>query len=130
MSNLSRKFVAILMLLWLPLSSGSALAASLVMQTQQGSCHQAAMQLDMSAHQHYEAEPGRAVSLDHSVSHERADSSCNACGVCHLACSGYLAVPDIAAPTAPQAVAAMTPYLVSFHSIISTPLLPPPLVSA
>ncbi|HCI14084.1 MAG: hypothetical protein A2063_06350 [Gallionellales bacterium GWA2_60_142] len=124
MSNLSRKFVAVLMLLWLPLSGGSALAASLAMQAQQGSCHQAAMQLDDMSMHHHDAMP------DHSAPHDQSNTSCNDCGVCHLACSGYLAVPGLAAMDMPQAVAATTPYTVSFHSITSTPLVPPPLVRA
>lgn len=128
MSKLTRKFVAVLMLLWLPLSGGSALAASLAMQVQQGSCHQAAMQHeDMSMH-HHDAAMDQAAMHDHSAPQDQADSSCNACGVCHLACSGYLAVPGFAAPDMPQVVAATTPFIVSFHSITSTPLVPPPLV--
>ncbi|HZW24179.1 MAG TPA: DUF2946 family protein [Gallionella sp.] len=128
MSNLSRKFVAVLMLLWLPLSGGSALAASLAMQAQQGSCHQAAMQHDedMSMH-HHDAMPAMP---DHSVSHDQSNTSCNDCGICHLACSGYLAVPGLAAMDMPQAVATTTPYTVSFHSVTSVPLVPPPLVRA
>ncbi|MDP2144003.1 MAG: DUF2946 domain-containing protein [Gallionella sp.] len=124
MSNLSRKFVAVLMLLWLPLSGGSALAASMAMQAQQGSCHQTVVQPDDMSMHHHDAAPEQLAPDEHAA------SSCDSCGICHLACSGYLAVPDIAAPTAPQAAAAMTPYLVSFHSVVSTPLLPPPLVSA
>jgi len=131
MSNLSRKFVAVLMLLWLPLSGGSALAATLAMQAQQGSCHQAAMQHDedMSMH-HHDAAMDQAASHDQPATQDQTDSSCNACGVCHLACSGYLAVPGLAAPDMQQAVVVSTPYTVSFHSVTSTPLVPPPLVRA
>jgi len=116
------------MLLWLPIFSGSALAASLAMQVQQDSCHQAAMQLDdMSMHQHHDAVPDMS---DQSASLDQSDTTCNDCGVCHLACSGYLAVPGLVAPDMPQPVAATTPYTVSFHSVTSTPLVPPPLVRA
>lgn len=128
MSNLSRKFVAVLMLLWLPLSGGSALAASLAMQTQQGGCHQAAMQHEDM--RHHDAATDHAAMHEHSAPQDQADTSCNACGVCHLACSGYLAMPGLVAPEMSQAVAATTPYTVSFHSITSTPLVPPPLVRA
>jgi hypothetical protein len=132
MSNLTRKFVAVLMLLWLPLSGGSALAATLAMQAQQGSCHQAAVQPenmlmdDMGMHH----DAAMDASHDHSAMQDQSDSSCNACGVCHLACSGYLAVPGLAAPETLQALAAATPYAVSFRSITSTPLVPPPLARA
>ncbi|MFZ3019897.1 MAG: DUF2946 domain-containing protein [Gallionella sp.] len=132
MSHLSRKFVAILMLLWLPLFSGSALAASVSMQAQRGACHEASMQemhhADAGEHQHHDTEV--PVAQDQTASTDQSDTSCNSCGVCHLACSGYLAVPGLVAPDMPQAVAATTPYTVSFHSVTSTPLVPPPLVRA
>lgn len=127
MSKLTRQFVAVLMLLWLPLSGAGALAATISMQAQQGSCHQAAMQLDDMDMHHHDAMPDVS---DHSASHDESNTSCNDCGVCHLACSGYLAVPGLAAMDMPQAVAATTPYTVSFHSVTSIPLLPPPLVRA
>ena len=76
MSCISRKFVAVLMLLWLPLFSGSALAASLAMQAQQGDCHQTAMQHgeDMSMH-HHDAAMDQAATHDHSAAQDQTDSS-------------------------------------------------------
>lgn len=127
MSKLSRKLVAVLMLLWLPLSSGSALAASISMQLQHGTCTEsAAMQAmaheDMAAHhQHHEQAPATT---------DTQDSACNDCGVCHLACTGYLAMPGVEMVAAQTPALESTPYLVSFHSHNSAPLLPPPLVRA
>lgn len=127
MSKLSRKLVAVLMLLWLPLSSGSALAASISMQLQHGTCTEsAAMQAmaheDMAAHhQHHEQAPATT---------DTQDSACNDCGVCHLACTGYLAMPGVEMVAAQAPALESTPYLVSFHSHNSAPLLPPPLVRA
>jgi hypothetical protein len=123
---LSRKFVAVLMLLWLPLSSGSALAASISMQLQHGGCAESsemhAMSHDGMAahHQHHEQAPAA----------NEQDSSCNSCGVCHLACTGFLAVPAVEMAVAQTAALESTPYLVSFHSHSSAPLVPPPLVRA
>jgi hypothetical protein len=132
MSRLSRKFVAVLMLLWLPLFSGSALAATVSMQAQRGACHEAAMQemhhADAGDHRHHHAEASAVQ--DQTASHDQADTSCNACGVCHLASSGYLAEPGVADVAAQAAAQPVTPYLVSFHSITSTPLVPPPLACA
>ncbi len=131
MSRLSRKFVAILMLLWLPLSGGSALAATVAMQTQHGACHEATMQemhhADAGDHQHHHDDAHAAQ--DQTASNDQ-DSSCNACGVCHLACSGYLAVPAAVSLSVQASAQSATPYLVVFDSITSTPLLPPPLVRA
>lgn len=126
MFHSSRKFVAVLMLLWLPLFSGSALAASVSMQLAQGGCHEAASSqtmpdMDMDEHQQHGEMP--TTTDEHSP-------SCSACGVCHLACTGYLAVPS-AEPVAVQTAAReTTPYLVAFHSFTSAPLVPPPLVRA
>jgi len=127
MSKLSRKLVAVLMLLWLPLSGGSALAASISMQLQHGGCTEsAAMQAmaheDMAAHhQHHEQAPATT---------DTQDSACNDCGVCHLACTGYLAVPSAEMVAAQTPALESTPYLVDFHSHTSAPLVPPPLVRA
>lgn len=129
MSNWFRKFVAILMLLWLPLFSGSALAASVAMQWSGGSCNDVAMQsmssdmdmpdMGMSEHQQHGELP--------SAADEQSASSCSACGVCHLACTGYLAVPGTELVTEDNSARVTIPYLVTFHSVSSAPLVPPPL---
>jgi len=112
------------MLLWLPLFSGSALAASISMQLQRG-CHEAAAQAmaheEMGDHHQHHGEPAAA---------DEQSPSCNACGVCHLACTGYLAVPGAELVIVQAAVREITPYLVAFHSFTSAPLVPPPLARA
>jgi hypothetical protein len=125
MSKLSRKLVAVLMLLWLPLSSGSALAASIAMQLQHGGCVESAEMQTMSHdgmdghHQHHEQAPASDT-----------QASCDSCGVCHLACTGYLAVPAVELVVTQTTALESTPYLVSFHSRTAAPLVPPPLVRA
>lgn len=115
------------MLLWLPISTGSALAASVSMQMQQAECHVAIAMHSMSHagteehHMHHGEMPAPA---------DKHSPSCNTCGVCHLACTGYLAVSGITAAAVPAASREATPYLVSFRSITTVPLLPPPLVLA
>jgi hypothetical protein len=124
----SRKFVAVLMLLWLPLSGGNALAATISMQVQQGECHEAAMSHNdmgihhMGAHHQHNAKMSSAA--------DKHGPSCNACGVCHLACTGYLAVPGMEIAAVQTTAREITPYLVVFHSVTSAPLVPPPLVRA
>jgi hypothetical protein len=128
MSRTSRKFIAVLMLTWLPIFTGSALAASVSMQMQQGECHEAdAMQtmdhMNMDEH----------TMMHHGDMPAPADAhspSCSACGVCHLACTGYLAVPGIDLAPVQAGVREITPYLVIFQSRTSAPLVPPPLVRA
>jgi hypothetical protein len=128
MSHLSRKLVAVFMLLWLPLFSGSALAASVSMQLRHGGCHEAAASQAMSHedmeeghHQHHGATPAAA---------DEQTPACSSCGLCHLACTGYLAVPGAELVAAQTAAREVTPYLVVFHSFTSAPLVPPPLVRA
>lgn len=77
--------------------------------------------------QHEQGTMDHGASHDQSAAQDQSDSSCTTCGVCHLACSGYLAVPEVATLNMPQGLTAVTPYLFSFHSITSTPLDPPPL---
>jgi hypothetical protein len=125
MSRASKKFIAVLMLLWLPLFTGSALAASVSMQLPQGSCHEAAMShepVNMSEHHMHHGDIP-------SPSNDKS-SPCNNCGVCHLACTGYLLVPNVVIAVAQANIRESTPYLVASHSFTSAPLLPPPLVRA
>ncbi len=127
MSLISRKFVAVLMLLWLPVFTGSALAASVSMQLSQGSCHESVASQTMSHagmdmgehHMHHGEMP--APSDEHSPSN-------SVCGVCHLACTAYLAVPIVSIAAAPSVAGEITPYLVVYNSVTTVPLLPPPLV--
>ena len=127
MSRLAKKFVAVLMLLWLPLFGSSALAASVSMQMQQNGCHEAAASQVMSHedmaehHQHHG---------DMSAAADEQTPSCNACGICHLACTGYLAVLAAGLVAVQAAALGTTPYLVSYISVSSAPLVPPPLARA
>lgn len=123
MSRLTRKFVAVLMLLWLPLFSASALAASVSMQMPQGHCQEAAASqamadMDMGEHPHHGEMPAMA---------DEQSPSCSSCGICHLACTAYLAVPGVGLSAIQPGAHEIAPYLVSFHSVTSAPLLPPPL---
>lgn len=117
----SRKFIAVLMLLWLPLFSGSALAATVSMQVQQGHCHEAVAS---------QAMPGMDMSEHHGVA-DGQNHSCSTSGVCHLACTVYLALTSVELITVQAAAHEIpTTYLVSFHSVTSAPLVPPPLARA
>ena len=126
MSRSYRKFVALLLLLWLPLSGASALAATVTMQMQHAGCKenvtlQQMPHAHMGEHQH------------HSKMHAAADEhkqSCNACGVCALAGIGYLATPNVEMAALPTVAHEHTPYLVAYRSFTSAPLVPPPLVRA
>jgi hypothetical protein len=129
MLHSTRKFIAVIMLLWLPVFTGSALAASVSMQLPQGGCNEKHMSQAMP-------DGNMDMSMDmgeHMMHHDAAptaDAAQSSCGVCHLACTAYLAVPGTAVPAVRAAARENTPYLVAFDSVSSTPLLPPPLVRA
>jgi hypothetical protein len=127
MTRSTRKFIAVIMLLWLPVFTGSALAASVSMQLPQGECHDATM-----SHEGMDMDMAMDMNMDEHQSAPAGDHSptCNDCGVCHLACTGYLVVPSVSVADVQTAALEITPYLVAFNSVTTIPLLPPPLVRA
>lgn len=132
MNRSLKKFIAIIMLLWLPVFTGSALAASISMQLPQGGCHEAtmsheAMHMDMSMNMNM---ANMGMDEQQPVPAGEHSPSCNDCGLCHLACTGYLTVPSVSVAAVQTAAREITPYLVVFNSVTSVPLLPPPLVRA
>lgn len=135
MSRSLRKFVAVLLALWLPLFSGSVMAASLAMQLPTGTPHQQGCDMaedgvmkDM-AHDDACDDCVAAGDLpDRAAAHDHHDHQCASCGICHLACSGYLAMSATASLSVVPAGSAPSGYLLSFESVTSIPLLPPPLV--
>lgn len=132
MTRSTRKFIAVIMLLWLPVFTGSALAASVSMQLPQGECHEAAMSheaMDMDMSMDMDM-AGMDMDEHQPVPAGEHGPSCNDCGICHLACTGYLTVPGVSIAAVQTAAREITPYLVVFHSVASVPLLPPPLVRA
>ena len=123
MSRLTQKITAVLFAIWLPLFSGSALAASVAMQVPSGHCQDESMQMadmDMSG-------------MDMGDMHHMSDPSdehtpaCNTCAVCHLACTAYLAVPTLDMAAVQAGAREFTPFQATFSSVASAPLLPPPL---
>jgi hypothetical protein len=124
MFQLSRKFVAVLMLLWLPVFTGSALAATVSILMPHDSCHEVAASqsmhdMDMGDHDQH--------SVTMPASGNGSNRSCGSSSVCHLACAAYLAVPSVELTVTPTVASDVTPSLVSFVSLTFVPLLPPPL---
>lgn len=143
MLHFSRKFVAVLLAVWLPLFSGNALAVSIAMQSMGGDSLVADIQIHL--HQSHQVATTRqhvqhtqhvqnvelAAIQDHSVvAHGQHDSSHKKCGVCHLACCGFMATVAIEVaeikPDAQLFVSSST----QFQSFYSAPLVPPPLARA
>ena len=136
MSHLPRKFVAILMLLWLPLFSGNALAVSIAMQAMGSGCHAVVAQQGKPHHRPSTAQQHTqrfklTADQDQSVDHQdQQNSASNNCGVCHLACCGYLAAASIEVTEAQPPARLFTFASTQFQSFTSAPLDPPPLARA
>jgi NAD-dependent dihydropyrimidine dehydrogenase PreA subunit len=135
MLRLSRKFAAVLLAVWLPLFSGNALAASIGMQANSGDCDvmqpvSPPLQHDSASHQHMHHHQLAANQEQQNNPHHQQHSSCNNCGVCQLACSGYLAAVTINVSDAQPAAQSFTLSATQFQSFTSAPLDPPPLALA
>jgi Protein of unknown function (DUF2946) len=121
MSRTSRKFLAVLMLLWLPVFTGSTLASSVSMQLAQSKCHGAAapQMAGMSMNGNHHMDQCNSPAPNH-----------NGCGVCQLACSDYVGITGVTVPQPPMTAREITPYVLAYTSISIVPLLPPPLARA
>jgi len=106
-----KKFIAIILAVWLPFFSGDALAVTVSMQS---AC---------------EAHAIHATTQNASARHHAGGMSCNVCGFCHLAGTGYLAASNMTPYPMEPAGSARSFYLYSFSSIASPPLVPPPLAA-
>jgi len=123
MSRPLRKFIAVLLVIWLPFFSGSALAASVAMQMMNGDCNVSAT-LE-SEHHASVAHHNEMVQIGDQ--HNQQSAGCNDCGVCHFACSGYLAnVADIVM-VQHQSMSVYVTLATQIRSYTSAPLDPPPL---
>lgn len=132
-----KKFIAVLLAIWLPLFSGNALAESVAMYLKDGSCHAAPLQ--QSGHQSHHAS-GRhqhmhqahlAVNDNLSSSqHDQQGASCNDHTVCHLVCCGYAAGSALVIVAVQQADRIFAPYLDAPLSLTLPLFDPPPLARA
>lgn len=141
MVYLSRKFVAVVLALWFPLFSGNALAVSVAMQAMNGDCRTAVTQQvslpsqhDSVAHQHMH-HAQQAGDQDQAAAHQEQPNSsnyqqkspCNNCGVCQLACSGYLAPVTISVADDEPFSQSFILVSTQFQSVTLALLVPPPL---
>lgn len=133
MSRSIKKFVAVFIAIWLPLFSGNVLAVSVGMQSMSGNCHAAAVRQD-EHHMHHVATaqqtPPAADQEQSSCLHDQQDSGCGNSGICHLACSGYMAAASIKMVEAHLSAWSFAPSLTQFQSVALTQLDPPPLARA
>lgn len=133
MFRATRKFITVILAIWLPLFSGNALAVSVAMQSMGGDHHSVVVQQGepdahcastMQQHTHHDQ-----LAADQSTGHQGQPAG-EDCGTCHLACCGYMAAASIEMMEAQPSARLFTLLSTQFQSITSTPLDPPPLVRA
>jgi hypothetical protein len=130
MLSLPGKLVAVFLVIWLPLFSANALAASIGMQSMAGGCQMAQAETRHSQHvaaMHHHMQ----VPVLHGQQHQHDGQypSHRNCGLCQLACCGYLVdATGSLAPLQPL-VRPFIPASIQFQSVSSAPLDPPPLAS-
>ena len=123
-----RQFLAVFLAILLPLFSGNALAASIVMPSMGGDCH--AMQPVQTASamdQHLQL---AADQQQQSPPHDQHNTCHNDRGICQLACCSYLAAVTVAIADIPSAAQSFAPSSTQFQSFTPAPLDPPPLARA
>jgi hypothetical protein len=131
-----KQFIAVLLAIWLPLFSGSALAASMVMPSMGGECHlshSGAHQTDYnsSVHLHMQIATDQSAAFQQQTPQPNSqNSSQKDCGVCQLACCAYLIAVTVAIVDIPSAAQLFYPSSTQFQSYTSAPLDPPPLARA
>jgi hypothetical protein len=134
MFSLSRQFIAVLLTLWLPLFSGNALAVSITMQAKGGDCHTAmkanVAHSDTSMHQHMQHAGHLAQQPQHDHQSDQQPSSHKDCGVCQLACCGYMATVTTDVANLQLPAQSFNPSTTQFQSATLSPLVPPPLALA
>ena len=110
----SRKFVAAILVIWLPLFNGSAVASSISIQMMGGHCQM------MSG----------AMSDHTATTTEQQDTSCTHHSVCHFACGGYMVASSVKTAQIQLSGHAYPDSATQFQSYTTAPLDPPPLFLA
>ncbi len=134
-----RKLVAVAVAIWLPLFSGNALAVSLAMEAMNVADLAVAaypalvVEGDEPCPLHASAQQTHSAGGDQNQSggmNDQHGSSCGNSGICHLACSGYMAPVPATIAVVPHFA---TPHELASTSFQSTELIPldrPPLARA
>ena len=127
----SKKFVAVLLAIWLPLFSGNALAVAIAMQSSKGECHAKVAQQNKhhsqqaTITQQHIQHTQQVVNLNQSAGTYDPQNSPGS--TCHLACCVYLATFAIKVAEAQLLAQSFTSPSTQFQSYTSAPLDPPPL---
>lgn len=132
-----RKFIAVLLAIWLPLFGGNALAESIAMHAKGGTCH-AVPQQQYGHHLHQTSAPHQYMHQAHFAANPGLSSSqpdqqyysCKDHAICHLACCGYVAGSVSLIVAAQQADRNFAPYLDAPRTLTLPLFEPPPITRA
>jgi len=134
MLRISKKFIALLLAVWLPLFSGYALADSIIMQSvrMHGDCrfaHQAthSSQQDSASQQYMHHAQMNGNENQTTVSPDNKGSGCNNSGICQFSCNGYFVATNVNMAAVEPSTQSFMPFLTQFQSVTIAPLDPPPL---
>jgi hypothetical protein len=124
-----KKFIALLLAVWLPLFSGYALADSVVMQNMRGGCHVGqqithSMQHNSASRLYMQAVHGQQANGLH---HGHPPICNDNCGLCQLACSGYFSAQATGIAEFESSSQVFSIVSTEFQSVTIALLDPPPL---
>ena len=129
-----RKFLLIVMMLWLPFYTGAAAAMVICKQNlsdpaTQHSMHAGHDDAQASHAGHGDAMSGHAGHSDdgHGKQHAQKTTDCNQCALCHIACAPWLG-QSAAASLVPSPEHYLGAYIDTFSSLTSPPTGRPPAV--
>jgi hypothetical protein len=111
MSRATHKIIALLLILWLPLMSGNAVARAMLMSVDE--VQQSVM----------------AECPEHAGLHASSDSTCAQCEFCQMACAAYLPPTMLTLAVAQLPRATFPPFLGELHTL-TLPLFDPPPITA
>lgn len=119
MKLITRKLIATILIMWMPLFAGNALAASC------GDCDES-QQIVSNIHDTHKAapmshaaQPGYMAQCGHQLDHK-------VCGLCSFNCAGYISMASIEVASVDALSMRIAPVPVRFQSAAYVPLLPPP----
>jgi hypothetical protein len=125
------KYFVVLLAIWLPVFSGNAFAASISMHLMDGDCHYSKQYKDAhNASNMFQYSQHTDCLAQQIHQNDQKQPSHKACGVCHAACCGYMAVATAEITAITLLSLPFTSEATRFQSVTTVPLVPPPLSRA
>ncbi len=128
MLNLFKKFIVVLIAIWLPLFAGNALAVSVSMQLIAGGSHEVQVREVKQHHSDEVVTPHSAPPLvEYMAEGDCGDHYAGCSSVCAFACTAYAVTVNVEVAKITSSVQSPMSVSLQFISTTFKPLLPPPL---